>query len=78
MGTPRERPPPLSPRSCAPRYENASIERRLHVNALGLGLFLAFLPLGVAGLCDPRPVRGTITLTAAALAVPIGLLTAAL
>ena len=48
------------------------------MNALGLGLFLTFLPLGVAGLCDARPVRGMITLTAAALAVPIGLLTAAL
>jgi hypothetical protein len=48
------------------------------VKALGLSLFLAFLPLGVAGLCDPRPVRGMVALTAAVLAVPIGLLTAAL
>ena len=47
------------------------------MTAIGLGIFLASLPLGAFGLCDSKPTRGNVLLAAATLAIPIGLLTAA-
>lgn len=45
---------------------------------VGLSLFLLSVPLGLAGLMDPRPARSGALLAAAVLAAPTGLLTAAL
>jgi len=45
---------------------------------IGLSLFLVSVPLGIAGLCDPKPTRSSVFLIAAALAAPTGLLAAAM
>ena len=45
---------------------------------VGFSLFLASVPLGIVGLCDPKPMRSNLILAAAILAGPAGLLTAAM
>ena len=55
-----------------------SARRGVSVVTIGLSIFLASVPLGIAGLCDPRPTRGNAVLTAAILAIPIGLLASAM
>ena len=50
----------------------------MSVVTIGLSIFLASVPLGITGLCDPKPARGNAVLTAAILAMPIGLLAAAM
>jgi len=51
--------------------------RSINVAGIGFGIFLASVPLGMAGLCDPKATRGNLLLAMATLAIPIGLLTAA-
>ena len=55
-----------------------SAGRSVSVVTIGLSIFLASVPLGIAGLCDPRLTRGNAVLTVSILAIPIGLLAAAL
>ena len=55
-----------------------SARRGVSVVTIGLSIFLASVPLGIAGLCDPRSTRGNAALTVAILAIPIGLLAAAM
>ena len=55
-----------------------SARRGVSVVTIGLSIFLASVPLGITGLCDPKPARGNAVLTAAILAIPIGLLAAAM
>ena len=55
-----------------------SARRGVSVVTIGLSIFLASVPLGITGLCDLKPARGNAVLTAAILAMPIGLLAAAM
>jgi hypothetical protein len=57
---------------------STSARRGVSVVTIGLSIFLASVPLGITGLCDPKPARGNAVLTAAILAMPIGLLAAAM
>jgi len=47
------------------------------MNVLGLLMFLAAVPLGLLGLCDPNFRRGSLILTGATLLGPLGLVVAA-
>jgi hypothetical protein len=42
-----------------------SARRGVSVVTIGLSIFLASVPLGITGLCDPKPARGSAVLTAA-------------
>ena len=42
----------------------ASAGRGVSVVTIGLSIFLASVPLGITGLCDPKPARGNAVLTA--------------
>ena len=55
-----------------------SARRGVSVVTIGLSIFLVSVPLGITGLYDPKPARGNAVLTAAILAIPIGLLAAAM
>lgn len=47
------------------------------MHAAGLLMFLAALPLGIVGLCDPDARRGTMALVLAGLSLPAGLVLSA-
>lgn len=53
-------------------------ERNITVHVLGLSMFLLSVPIGLAGLCDPKPARGNIVMALAACAMPAGLIAATL
>ncbi len=47
------------------------------MNAMGLLMFLAAMPLGLLGLCDRNLRRGSLVLVGATLLGPLGLVVAA-